>query len=122
MQRQLELQALPDLVGSGKLCAPTTRGAGSCSPENPYLCTAGPSHLGCASSPWAVGAGADCQSQCMHPGFVYAANQTGYSLDSGQEQVLRYIVAASASSRPRQRRRPVVGAAVHRADKRLQSG
>ena len=95
MQRQLELQALPDLVGSGKLCAPTTRGAGSCSPENPYLCTAGPSHLGCASSPWAVGAGADCQSQCMHPGFVYAANQTGYSLDSGQEQVLRYIVAAS---------------------------
>ena len=86
---------LSDLVGSAPLCAPTTRGAGSCSPENPYLCTAGPSHLGCASSPWAVGAGADCQSQCMHPGFVYAANQTGYSLDSGQEQVLRYIVAAS---------------------------
>ena len=99
MQRQLEqllgLQALPDLVGAAVLCAPDTRGAGSCSPENPYLCTAGPSHLGCASSPWAVGAGADCQSQCMHPGFVYAANQTGYSLDSGQEQVLRYIVAAS---------------------------
>ena len=93
MQRQL-VQALPDL-GADRLCAPDTRGAGSCSPENPYLCTAGPSHLGCASSPWAVGAGADCQSQCMHPGFVYAANQTGYSLDSGQEQVLRYIVAAS---------------------------
>ena len=91
----LGLQALPDLVGAAVLCAPDTRGAGSCSPENPYLCTAGPSHLGCASSPWAVGAGADCQSQCMHPGFVYAANQTGYSLDSGQEQVLRYIVAAS---------------------------
>ena len=90
----LGLQALPDL-GADRLCAPDTRGAGSCSPENPYLCTAGPSHLGCASSPWAVGAGADCQSQCMHPGFVYAANQTGYSLDSGQEQVLRYIVAAS---------------------------
>ena len=50
---------------------------------------------GVRGSAWAVGAGADCQSQCMHPGFVYAANQTGYSLDSGQEQVLRYIVAAS---------------------------
>ena len=86
---------LSDLVGAATLCAPDTRGAGSCSPENPYLCTAGPSHLGCASSPWAVGAGAPCESQCMHPGFVYAANQTGYSLDSGQEQVLRYIVAAS---------------------------
>ena len=96
MQAQLSIGSsmLSDLVGA-VVCAPDTRGAGSCSPENPYLCTAGPSHLGCASSPWAVGAGADCQSQCMHPGFVYAANQTGYSLDSGQEQVLRYIVAAS---------------------------
>lgn len=81
------------------LCAPDTRGAGSCSPDDPYLCTAGPSHLGCSSAPWDVGANLPCVSQCMHPGaagmpdLVY--NSTGYSLDSGQEQVLRYIVAAS---------------------------
>ena len=66
-----------------------------------------------------MGAGADCLNAVHAPGLRVRGEPTGYSLDSGQEQVLRYIVAASGILSLLGSAVIVVGAAVHRDGRAL---